>query len=83
LSDAPIPASAPGPAPGLEGWPRIDAGALEESLPRLVDAAVQGPVVLTRNGADTFVLLPVDAWARLWGRAPRPPMIDAVPRDKA
>ena len=41
--------------PGLEGLLRIDMGALEESLPSLVDNAVRGPVVLTRNGSDTFV----------------------------
>ena len=65
-------------APGLEGLPRVDMSALEESLPSLMDTAVQGPVVLTRRGSDAFVMLPLDAYRRLWGRAPRPPVIDAV-----
>jgi hypothetical protein len=75
--DEAIPSSSPaGAAPGLEGLPRVDMGALEESLPSLVDGAVAGPVVLTRHGSDTFVLLPLDAYYRLWSRAPRPPVID-------
>jgi len=64
------------PAPGLEGIPRADMGALEVSLPRLVDQAIRGPVVLTRNGADAFILLPLDAYRRLWSAAPRPPVIE-------
>ena len=56
----------------------MDMGALEESLPTLVDSAVRGPLVLTRNGSDAFVLLPLDAYRRLWTQAPRPPVIDAV-----
>jgi hypothetical protein len=64
--------------PGLEGLPRMDMGALEESLPSLVERAVGGPVVLTRNGSDAFVLLPLDAYGRLWAQAPRPPVIDAT-----
>ena len=52
--------------------------ALEESLPSLVDSAVQGPVVLTRRGSDAFVMLPLDAYRRLWAQAPRPPVIDVV-----
>jgi hypothetical protein len=66
------------PTPGLEGLPRVDMGALEESLPSLVDSAVQGPVVLTRRGSDAFVMLPLDAYRRLWAQAPRPPVIDVV-----
>jgi hypothetical protein len=66
-----------GTAPGLEGLPRMDMGALQESLPSLVEAAAGGPVVLTRNGSDAFVMLPLDAYRRLWAQAPRPPVIDA------
>ena len=77
--DEAIPSSAPdGSTPGLEGLPRMDMGALEESLPSLVEEAVQGPIVLTRNGSDAFVILPLDAYGRLWGQAPRPPVIDAT-----
>ena len=77
--DEAIPSSPPGGgAPGLEGLPRMDMGAIEASVPSLVDSAVRGPLVLTRNGADAFVLLPLDAYSRLWAQAPRPPVIDAV-----
>ena len=78
--DEAIPSSQPGGvgARGLEGLPRMDMGALEESLPSLVDSAVRGPIVLTRGGSDAFVVLPVDAYSRLWGRAPRPPVIDGA-----
>lgn len=79
LGDDAIPSSTPqGPLPGLEGLPRMDMAVIEESLPSLVDGAVRGPVVLTRNGSDSFVILPADAYCRLWARAPRPPVIDAV-----
>jgi hypothetical protein len=64
---------------GLEGLPRVDMGALETSLPSLVDKAIRGPVVMTRNGADAFVFLPLDAYRRLWAAAPRPPVIDVEP----
>ena len=78
-SDDAIPSSPPGgAAPGLEGLPRMDMGALEESLPTLVERAAWGPVVLTRRGSDAFVLLPLDAYARLWAQAPRPPVIDGT-----
>jgi hypothetical protein len=77
--DEAIPSGTPdNAAPGLEGLLRVDMGTLEESLPSLVDSAVRGPVVLTRNGSDTFVMLPLDAYCRLWAQAPRPPVIDAV-----
>jgi hypothetical protein len=77
--DEAIPSGGLGNAtPGLEGFPRMDMGALEESLPSLVDSAIQGPVVLTRRGSDAFVVLPLDAYRQLWGRMPRPPVIDAV-----
>lgn len=68
-------ASAAAEAPGLEGIPRADMAMLEESVPTLVDRALRGPVVLTRHGADAFVLLPLDAYRRLWASAPRPPLI--------
>lgn len=67
-----------GPTAGLEGLLRMDMAVLEESLPSLVDNAVRGPIVLTRHGSDAFVVLPIDAFSRLWARAPRPPVIDAV-----
>jgi hypothetical protein len=65
------------PAPGLEGMPRMDFAPIESQVPSLVDQAVRGPVVLTRNGTEAFVLLPLDIYRRLWGAAPRPPVIDA------
>ena len=76
--DEAIPSSPPGgdATPGLEGLPRVDMGALEESLPSLVERAAGGPVILTRRGSDAFVLLPLDAYGRLWAQAPRPPVID-------
>ena len=76
--DEAIPSSPPGgdATPGLEGLPRGDMGALEESLPSLVERAAGGPVILTRRGSDAFVLLPLDAYGRLWAQAPRPPVID-------
>ena len=78
--DEAIPSSRPGgdAMPGLEGLPRMDMGALEESLPSLVESAARGPLVLTRRGSDTFVLLPLDAYGRLWAQAPRPPVIDGA-----
>ena len=78
--DEAIPSSRPGgdATPGLEGLPRMDMGALEEWLPSLVESAARGPIVLTRSGADTFVLLPLDAYGRLWAQAPRPPVIDGA-----
>lgn|GEM_PF-3497767 len=63
-------------APGLEGYPRVDAGAFETSLPSLLDALLRGPVVLTRQGRDAFVLLPADIWQRVWAAAPRPPVVE-------
>ncbi|WP_043363542.1 type II toxin-antitoxin system prevent-host-death family antitoxin [Belnapia sp. F-4-1] len=67
------------PAPGLEGLPRMDLAPVEAQLPSLVDQAVRGPVVLTRNGTESFVLLPLDIYRRLWAAAPRPPVIEAEP----
>ncbi|WP_135466410.1 type II toxin-antitoxin system Phd/YefM family antitoxin [Crenalkalicoccus roseus] len=65
------------PAPGLEGLPRAGLEALEAALPGLIDRMLRGPVVLTRHGRDAFVLLPLDAYRRLWLSAPRPPVIGA------
>ena len=77
--DEAIPSSRPdGATPGLEGLPRMDMGALEESLPSLVESAVRGPIVLTRHGSDAFVVLPLDAYGRLWAQAPRPPVIEGA-----
>ncbi len=77
--DEAIPSSPPDrPTPGLEGFPRMDMAALEASLPSLVDSAVRGPLVFTRDGSDAFVLLPLDAYSRLWAQAPRPPVIDVA-----
>lgn len=67
-------------APGLEGLPRMDMTVLDETVPALIDRAVRGPVVLTRNGREAFVVLPLDIYRRLWRAAPRPPVVD-VPRD--
>jgi hypothetical protein len=65
------------PAPGLEGQPRFDMAQIETAVPKLVDHAVGGPVVLTRHGAEAYVLLPLDIWRRVWGAIARPPVIDA------
>ena len=70
------------PAPGLEGLPRADIGALEASLPSLVERAVTGPLVLTRHGHDAFVLLPLDVWRRHWVTAPRPPVVDGLAEEE-
>ncbi|MEN0075432.1 MAG: hypothetical protein AAGC69_13670 [Paracraurococcus sp.] len=64
------------PAPGLEGQPRLDMGLIEAAMPKLVDHAVGGPVVLTRHGAEAYVLLPLDIWRRVWTAIPRPPVVD-------
>lgn len=63
-------------APGLEGLPRADMSELESLAPELMDRAVRGPVVLTRGGRDAFVVLPLDAYRRLWRAAPRPPVVE-------
>jgi hypothetical protein len=64
--DDPVRPTRPGdPAEGLERFPRADMGVIEEAQPKLVDACVQGPVVLTRHGHDAFVILPVDQFQRL------------------
>ena len=65
------------PAPGLEGQPRFDMAPVEVAVPKLLDHAVGGPVVLTRHGTEAFVLLPLDVWRRVWGAIARPPVIEA------
>jgi prevent-host-death family protein len=67
------------PAPGLEGQPRMDLAPVEAQFPNLLDQAVGGPIVLTRNGTEAFVLLPLDVYRRLWAAAPRPPVIEPDP----
>jgi len=75
--DAPIQSgSVENPAPGLEGQPRLDMALLEAAMPKLIDHAVGGPVVLTRHGAEAYVLLPLDIWRQVWRGAARPPVID-------
>ena len=64
------------PAPGLEGQPRFDMAPVEVAVPKLLDHAAGGPVVLTRHGAEAFVLLPLDVWRRVWGAIARPPVIE-------
>jgi hypothetical protein len=64
------------PAPGLEGQPRLDMALIEAAVPKLIDHAVGGPVVLTRHGSEAFVLLPLDIWRRVWTAIARPPVID-------
>lgn len=73
--DGPIRLGEDRPIAGSAGLPRVDIAALELAQPRLVDAAVAGPVVLTRHGRDAFVLLPRDAFERLAreAEARRPP----------
>ena len=64
------------PAPGLEGLPRTDIDRVELAVPTFVEAALRSPLVLTRHGREAFVLLPLDAYRRLWAAAPRPPLIE-------
>lgn len=70
------------PAPGLEGFPRLDMALIEAAVPKLVDHAVGGPVILTRHGEEAYVLLPLDIWRRLWLTIARPPVLD-MDRDGA
>jgi hypothetical protein len=53
------------PRIGTEHLPRVDIAALETAQPRLVDAALRGPVLLTRHGRDAFVLMLVDVFSRM------------------
>jgi hypothetical protein len=81
MNDDPIRSSHGGdPAPGLEGVPRSDMSALETAVPKLVDAALRGPVVLTRHGREAFVLMPLDVWRRAWDASPRPPVLLGLPQ---
>ena len=70
------------PAPGLEGVLRADMAELETAVPKLLDAAVRGPVVLTRHGHEAYVLMPLDIWRRVWEAAPRPQVIQGLPPRK-
>jgi len=49
----------------LESVPRADFAVMEEAQPKLLDAALRGPLVLTRHGRDAFVILPVDQYRAL------------------
>jgi hypothetical protein len=69
------------PAPGLEGVPRADMTEMENAVPKLVDTALRGPVVLNRHGREAFVLLPLDIWRQVWGAIPRPPVIPGTPAE--
>ncbi len=81
MNDDPIQSTAAGdPAPGLEGVLRTDMSALETAVPKLVDAALRGPVVLTRHGREAFVLMPLDIWRRVWDSSRRPPVLTGMPR---
>lgn len=62
---------------GLEGPLRTAMGALDASLPSLLDRAARCPVILTRGGSDAFVFLPLDTRGRPWPPTPRPPAFDA------
>ena len=66
-----------GDAPGLGGPLRTAMGALEAPLPRPVDHAIRGPVILAQGGPDAVVFPPLDACSGLWARTPRPLVIDA------
>ncbi len=82
MNDDPILSTAAGaPAPGLEGVPRSDMALLETAVPKLVDAALRGPVVLTRHGREAFVLMPLDMWRKVWGAERRPPVVPGRPMD--
>lgn len=70
------------PAPGLEGVPRADMAELETAVPKLLDLAVRGPVVLTRHGREAYVLMPLDIWRRTWEATPRPPVVPGLPPRK-
>lgn len=80
MNDDPIQSAGGGEAaPGLEGVPRSDMSVLETAVPKLVDAALRGPVVLTRHGREAFVLMPLDIWRRVWGSGRRPPVVPGLP----
>ena len=76
--EATRPRSPQGDASSLERPLRTNTGALETSLPSLVNrAAIREPGFLTRNGFDAFVSLPLNAHDRLWARVPRSPVFAA------
>ena len=60
-----------GDAPSLERPLRTDMGALETSLPSLVDHAIRCPVAFMHSASDASVFLPLGAHDRLWAQAPR------------
>ncbi len=74
--DEAIPVTPQGdPEAGLEGLMRMDVGTLEEMLPQILDAVARGPLVLTRQGREFAVLLPLDDYRRLWSRS-----VEAAPQ---
>ena len=80
MNDDPIqPTQGGEPAPGLEGVPRSDMALLEAAVPKLVDSALRGPVVLTRHGREAFVLMPLDIWRQVWSSGRRPPVVPGLP----
>jgi len=65
----------------LASVPRADFAVMEEAQPKLLDAALRGPLVLQRHGRDAFVILPVDQYRALLEAAqrnlpPGPPVIE-------
>jgi prevent-host-death family protein len=53
----------------MKAWPVQDAKA---RFSELLDSCVrEGPQMVTRRGADTAVLVPIEEWERLNGRRPR------------
>ncbi len=67
------------PAPGLARLPRAELDSLEQVVPGFVDRLVSGAVVLTRHGEDAYVVLPLDAWRRIWAALPRRPVLEGEP----
>ena len=64
----------------LRAWPVQDAKA---RFSELLDACVEeGPQVVTKRGADTAVLVPMDEWRRL-NEAARPSLKSLLLSDQA
>jgi prevent-host-death family protein len=64
----------------LPSWPVQDAKA---RFSELLDACVdQGPQVVTKRGADTAVLVPIEEWRRL-SEAARPSLKSLLLTDQA
>jgi antitoxin Phd len=64
----------------MKNWPVQDAKA---RFSELLDACVrEGPQVVTRRGAETAVLVPIDAWQRL-NAAARPTLKALLLSDEA